>query len=136
MVKKDLTARNSTLSMWSIGRTNKKPPEATDGKGDDKTYPFKKIIIAFIISDKNKFVKYIRQAEDLIKFREVGIVAELKVELFIERNGKIEPFNGFTESELSAIRKRLSRTMSAYYTNHIDEYIKWRESIDGKSNTS
>lgn len=51
-------------------------------------------------------------------------MAELTVRLLIERDGKIEPFTGFTESELAAIRERLSRTMSAYYTQHPDEYIK------------
>lgn len=49
---------------------------------------------------------------------------ELTVELFIERDGKIEPFTGFTESELAAISERLSRTMSAYFTQHPEEYIK------------
>lgn len=49
-------------------------------------------------------------------------MAELTVRLLIERDGKIEPFNGFTESERAAIRERLSRTMSAYYTQHPDEY--------------
>ena len=51
-------------------------------------------------------------------------MAELTVRLLIDRNGKIEPFNGFTEAERTAICERLSRTMSAYYTNHKEELRK------------
>lgn len=49
---------------------------------------------------------------------------ELTVRLLIERDGKIEPFNGFTETELANIRERLSKSVSAYYTRHPEEYIK------------
>ncbi|MDE6124034.1 MAG: hypothetical protein K2G22_02250 [Eubacterium sp.] len=48
-------------------------------------------------------------------------MAELTVNLLIEREGKTERFNGFTDSELAAISERLSRSMSTYYTNHKDE---------------
>lgn len=54
-------------------------------------------------------------------------MAELTINLLIERNGKIEPFNGFTESELAAIRERLSRSVSAYYTRHPEEYPQRKE---------
>lgn len=48
-------------------------------------------------------------------------MAELTVNLLIERNGKIEPFNGYTDEEFAAISERLSRSMSTYYTRHKDE---------------
>ena len=51
-------------------------------------------------------------------------MAELTVNLLIERNGKTEQFNGFSDSELTAISERLSRSMSTYYTRHKDEYRK------------
>ena len=51
-------------------------------------------------------------------------MAELTVNLLIERNGKIEPFDGFTDSERTAICERLSRSMSTYYTHHKDEFRK------------
>jgi len=54
-------------------------------------------------------------------------VAELKVNLLIEREGRIEPFNGFTDSELAAIKKRLSQSMSTYYTNHSEEWQSLRK---------
>lgn len=49
-------------------------------------------------------------------------MAELTVKLFVEQDGKIEPFTGFTESELAAISERLSKTVSAYFTQHPEEY--------------
>ena len=49
-------------------------------------------------------------------------MAELTVRLLIEeKDGQIKPFTGYTDSELAAISERLSRTMSMYYTNHIEE---------------
>ena len=49
-------------------------------------------------------------------------MADLKFRLLIEeKDGQIKPFTGFTESELAAISERLSRTMSRYYSNHIEE---------------
>lgn len=48
-------------------------------------------------------------------------MAELKISLFVERNGKIEEFNGFSNDEIAAISQRLSRSMSTYYTNHNNE---------------
>lgn len=50
-------------------------------------------------------------------------MAELKVNLLVEREGEIEPFDGFTDSELAAIKKRLSQSMSVYYTNHSEELL-------------
>lgn len=46
---------------------------------------------------------------------------DLKVNLHIERDGKIEQFNCFAENELDTISERLSRTMSTYFTKHTDE---------------
>lgn len=51
-------------------------------------------------------------------------MAELTVNLLIERNGKTEQFNGYSDSELAAISERLSRSMSTYYTRHKDELQK------------
>ena len=48
-------------------------------------------------------------------------MAELKHRSFIERDGKVEPFNGFTPEEQERIRERLSRNMSRYYTAHPEE---------------
>lgn len=48
----------------------------------------------------------------------------LKVKLFIERNGRVEEFNGFTDAEKAAISKNLSKTMSQYYSLHPEEYAK------------
>lgn len=48
----------------------------------------------------------------------------LKVNSFIERNGRIENFNGYTEEEMAAISKELSRTLSQYYTLHPEEYAR------------
>ena len=41
----------------------------------------------------------------------------LTINLLIEREGKIEPFAGFTENETAAIGERLSHAMSRFYTN-------------------
>ncbi len=49
-------------------------------------------------------------------------MAELTYRCFIERNGKIEPFNGYTPEEEKRVSERLSRTMSAYYTQHPEEF--------------
>lgn len=57
---------------------------------------------------------------------------ELTVRLLIERDGKIEPFTGFTESELIAISKRLSRSVSAYYAQHPEEYRKSLDKTKGE----
>lgn len=46
----------------------------------------------------------------------------LKVNSFIERNGRIEEFHGYTEEEMAAKSKELSKTMSQYYTLHPEEY--------------
>lgn len=43
---------------------------------------------------------------------------------FINRNGKIEPFNGYTEAEKKEIEQRLSKSMSIYFTAHPDEWKK------------
>lgn len=48
-------------------------------------------------------------------------MAELQVNLLIDRNGTPEPFNGFTADEKEIIKKRLSRVMSAYFTRHSKE---------------
>lgn len=48
----------------------------------------------------------------------------LKVNSYIERNGVIEKFNGFTEKEKAAISKQLSKTMSQHYSLHPDEYAR------------
>lgn len=47
----------------------------------------------------------------------------LTINILVEREGKTEQFTGFTESEAAAISKRLSRTMSNFYTAHSDELI-------------
>lgn len=51
-------------------------------------------------------------------------MSELKTLSFIERNGKVEPFNGFTPEEEQRISERLSRNMSRYFTAHPEELIK------------
>lgn len=45
----------------------------------------------------------------------------LTINLLIEREGKTEPFAGFTDGEAAAISERLSRAMSRFYTNHANE---------------
>ena len=45
----------------------------------------------------------------------------LTINLLIEREGKTEPFAGFTENETATIGERLSRAMSRFYTNHANE---------------
>lgn len=47
----------------------------------------------------------------------------LMINLLIEREGKTEPFTGFTENETVAISERLSRSLSKYYTAHPEELI-------------
>lgn len=47
----------------------------------------------------------------------------LTINLLIEREGKTEPFAGFTDSETAAISERLSRSLSKYYTAHPEELI-------------
>lgn len=47
----------------------------------------------------------------------------LTINLLIEREGKTEPFSGFTDSETAAISERLSRSLSKYYTAHPEELI-------------
>lgn len=49
---------------------------------------------------------------------------ELTAESYIIRNDKVQPFNGFTAEEAAAVKARLSRIMSDYYTQHPDEYAK------------
>lgn len=51
----------------------------------------------------------------------------LMINLLIEREGKTEPFTGFTENETAAISERLSRSMSAHFSKNIDEYKKLSE---------
>lgn len=46
----------------------------------------------------------------------------LTINILIEREGKTEPFSGFTENETAAISERLSRLMSSYFSKNIDEY--------------
>ena len=48
-------------------------------------------------------------------------MAELQVNLMIDRNGAPEPFNGFTAEEKEILSKRLSGVMSAYFTQHSKE---------------
>lgn len=55
---------------------------------------------------------------------EMAARGPLKVNSFIERNGRIEKFNGYTEQEKAAISKELSRTLSQYYTLHPEEYAR------------
>jgi len=48
----------------------------------------------------------------------------LKVVSYIERNGKIEKFNGYTEEEKAAISKALSKTMSQHFALHPEEFAR------------
>lgn len=54
-------------------------------------------------------------------------MAELTVNLLIERNGKIEPFNGYTTDERERVRKTLSENMSDFYTQHLDELMELKK---------
>lgn len=47
---------------------------------------------------------------------------ELTFRCFIERNGEIVPFTGYTPEEEKRVQKRLSDTVSAYFTQHPDEF--------------
>ncbi len=47
----------------------------------------------------------------------------LTINLLVEREGGTEPFDSFTEKELSAMSGRLSRAISKFYTAHKDEFI-------------
>ena len=70
-----------------------------------------------------KHSSFIRQAHAEIDFKEEWKTMNkpLTINLLIEREGKTEPFAGFTENETAAIGERLSRTMSRFYTNHANE---------------
>ncbi len=48
----------------------------------------------------------------------------LKVVSYIERNGKIEKFNGYTDEEKAAISKALSKTMSQHFALHPEEFAR------------
>ena len=48
----------------------------------------------------------------------------LKVNLFIERDGRVEEFSGYTEEEQAAKSEELSKTMSQYFTLHPEEYAR------------
>lgn len=43
---------------------------------------------------------------------------KLKVKLMVERNGQLEEFNGFTETEKNRMSEKLSKNMSTYFTQH------------------
>lgn len=47
----------------------------------------------------------------------------LTINILIEREEKTEQFTGFTDDETASISKRLSFTMSNFYTVHSDELI-------------
>lgn len=54
---------------------------------------------------------------------------ELTVECFVEyENGDVKPLNDLTEEERKAfddnVNRRLSRTLSQYFSLHTDEYAK------------
>lgn len=61
---------------------------------------------------------YIVQANKIISISEVVYVNKLKVVLMVERNGQLEKFNGFTETEKNKMSEKLSKSMSAYFTQH------------------
>lgn len=48
----------------------------------------------------------------------------LKVNLFIERDGRTEEFYGYTEEEQAAKSEELGKTMSKYFTLHPEEYAR------------
>ncbi len=48
-------------------------------------------------------------------------MADLTVKMSIDRNGVIEPFNSFSKKDLLKMKNELSKTMSRYYTNHLEE---------------
>ncbi|MEZ3420363.1 MAG: hypothetical protein K1V95_00255 [Eubacterium sp.] len=51
-------------------------------------------------------------------------MAELNVRITVEKDGKeAEPFTGFSDKEKDALSKRLSSSMSAYYTAHYNEFF-------------
>lgn len=45
----------------------------------------------------------------------------LTINILIERNGKIESITDYTSKEEEMVSERLSRTMSAYFTQHPEE---------------
>lgn len=51
-------------------------------------------------------------------------MVDITFRCFINRNGKIESFNGYTEAEKKEIEQRLSKNMSIYFTSHPDEWKK------------
>lgn len=55
---------------------------------------------------------------------EMAVREPLKVNLFIERDGRVEEFYGYTEEEQAAKSEELSKTMSQYFTLHPEEYAR------------
>lgn len=49
-------------------------------------------------------------------------MADITFRLFINDDGEAKPFDGYSENEKSEVVKRLSNTMSAYFTAHPEEY--------------
>lgn len=56
-------------------------------------------------------------------------MADITFRCFINRNGKIESFNGYTEAEKNEIEQRLSKNMSIYFTSHPDEWKRLLKKI-------
>ena len=54
----------------------------------------------------------------------MGKRTNLKVRLFLIRDGKTEQIERLPDDVLQIMSQRLSRTMSDYYTQHPDEYIR------------
>lgn len=51
---------------------------------------------------------------------------ELKYRCFLEHeDGTVEPFTGYTPEQAKKVSERLSRTVSAYFQQHLDEYEKF-----------
>ncbi len=49
-------------------------------------------------------------------------MADITFRLFINDDGEAKPFDGYNEKERAEIAKRLSSSMSAYFTAHPKEY--------------
>lgn len=51
-------------------------------------------------------------------------MAELKVSLYIIKNGETVPIETVPEEDCKMMSERLGRVMSDYYTQHPDEFVK------------
>lgn len=48
-------------------------------------------------------------------------MAKLSVCLFVERNGDVQNFHDFSQEDKTVLSSRLSDSVSAYYTQNINE---------------